>query len=40
VLTRIDLRGCVADSRDLLPRAAVDVAAAMDAVRSIVGRGA
>ena len=36
MLTRIDLRGCVADSRDLLPRAAVDVAAAMDAVRSIV----
>jgi histidinol dehydrogenase len=36
VLNRIDLRGSTADPRRLLPRAALDVAAAMDAVRSVV----
>jgi histidinol dehydrogenase len=36
VLTRIDLRGSTADPRRLLPRAALDVAAAMDVVRPVV----
>jgi histidinol dehydrogenase len=36
VLTRIDLRGNRGDPRRLLPRAAVDVAAAMRAVRPVV----
>jgi histidinol dehydrogenase len=36
VLNRIDLRGSTADPRRLLPRAAVDVAAAMEVVRPIV----
>jgi histidinol dehydrogenase len=36
VLTRIDLRGSTADPRRLLPRAALDVAAAMEVVRPVV----
>jgi histidinol dehydrogenase len=36
VLTRIDLRGSAADPRTLLPRAAIDVAAATEAVRPVV----
>jgi histidinol dehydrogenase len=36
VLTRIDLRGSTADPRRLLPRAALDVAAAMELVRPVV----
>jgi histidinol dehydrogenase len=36
VLTRIDLRGSTTDPRHLLPRAAFDVAAAIDAVRGVV----
>jgi histidinol dehydrogenase len=36
VLTRIDLRGSTADPRRLLPRAAIDVAAATEAMRPIV----
>jgi histidinol dehydrogenase len=36
VLNRIDLRGSQADPRQLLPRAAVDVAAAVEAVRPVV----
>jgi histidinol dehydrogenase len=36
VLTRIDLRGSTADPRRLLPRAALDVAAAMERVRPVV----
>jgi histidinol dehydrogenase len=36
VLTRIDLRGSTSDPRRLLPRAALDVAAAMAAVRPVV----
>jgi histidinol dehydrogenase len=35
-LNRIDLRGSAADPRQLLPRAAVDVAAAVEAVRPVV----
>jgi histidinol dehydrogenase len=36
VLTRIDLRGSTADPRRLLPRAAIDVTAATEAMRPIV----
>ena len=36
MLNRIDLRGSVADPRGLLPRAALDVAAAMEVVRPVV----
>jgi histidinol dehydrogenase len=36
VLNRIDLRGCSDDPRGLLPRAAIDVDAAIDAVRPVV----
>jgi histidinol dehydrogenase len=36
VLTRIDLRGSAADPRRLLPRAAIDVTAATEAMRPIV----
>jgi histidinol dehydrogenase len=36
VLNRIDLRGSIADPRRLLPRAALDVTAAMEAVRPVV----
>ncbi len=36
MLTRIDLRGSTADPRRLLPRAALDVAAAMEVVRPVV----
>jgi histidinol dehydrogenase len=36
VLTRIDLRGSTADPRRLLPRASLDVAAAMELVRPVV----
>jgi histidinol dehydrogenase len=36
VLTRIDLRGAATDPRRLLPRAALDVAAAMETVRPVV----
>jgi histidinol dehydrogenase len=36
VLTRIDLRGSTADPRRLLPRAALDVAAAMEVMRPTV----
>jgi histidinol dehydrogenase len=36
VLNRIDLRGSTADPRSLLPRAALDVAAAMESVRPVV----
>jgi histidinol dehydrogenase len=36
VLTRIDLRGSATDPRRLLPRAALDVAAAMETVRPVV----
>ena len=36
MLNRIDLRGSTADPRRLLPRAALDVAAAMEAVRPVV----
>jgi histidinol dehydrogenase len=35
-LNRIDLRGSQADPRQLLPRAAIDVAAAVEAVRPVV----
>jgi histidinol dehydrogenase len=36
VLTRIDLRGSTADPRRLLPRAALDVAAATESVKSVI----
>jgi histidinol dehydrogenase len=36
VLNRIDLRGSTADPRRLLPRASLDVAAAMESVRPVV----
>ena len=36
VLTRIDLRGSTEDPRRLLPRAAFDVAAAIETVRPVV----
>ena len=36
VLSRLDLRGSAADPRDLLPRASLDVEAAVEAVRPIV----
>lgn len=36
MLTRIDLRGSARDPRDLLPRARLDVAAAMERIRPVV----